>query len=359
LHKNHPGLHKNRGRSFNPSTFKSGLTATKSGVWVFLHKNTCQTGSFCAKPIAIIAILIGLLLPAVQKVREAASRTQCVNNLKQIGLACHNYHDVNKKLPPAVIQQLTPRTQAQAKIVWWYASWMARILPFVEQNPLANTIQPEYNRIYYPWGFGPTGANAPHIALGTEEPLFKCPSEARNLVSPSVNVGWGNTPVAFTTYLANSGLNSRTKDGVIYSESTVKLTAITDGTSNTILVGERPPSADLNFGWWYAGAGFYDVQTGLQVGVGDVVLGAREVYYAADSADSVGGPGLACATNFVNFQPGDINQPCHQVHFWSYHPGGSNFVFSDGSVRFLSYSADQWMPALVTRAGGEVIGSLE
>jgi prepilin-type N-terminal cleavage/methylation domain-containing protein/prepilin-type processing-associated H-X9-DG protein len=309
--------------------------------------------------IAIIAILIGLLVPAVQKVREAASRTQCVNNLKQIGLACHNYHDVNKKLPPAVISTLSPRTQTQAKLVWWYASWMARILPYVEQNPLGQGIQGEYNRIYYPWGFAATGNNRPHQGLGTEEPLFKCPSEIRSLVAPSIDLGGFSAPVAFTTYLANSGTNSRTRDGVIYDSSAVKLISITDGTSNTILVGERPPSADLNFGWWYAGAGFYDAAVGTQVGVGDVVLGAREVYYAADSGDSVGGPGMACATTFVNFQPGDIIQPCHQVHFWSYHPGGSNFCFSDGSVRFLSYSVDPMMPALVTRAGGETIGSLD
>src|SRR6267378_3866207 len=126
--------------------------------------------------IAIVAILIGLLVPAVQKVREAAARTQCVNNLKQIGLACHNYHDTNKKLPPALNEILTPRTQAQAKLVWWYASWMARILPFVEQNPLGSQIQSEFNRIYYAWGFGPTGTNAPHLQLGSPVSLFICPS---------------------------------------------------------------------------------------------------------------------------------------------------------------------------------------
>jgi prepilin-type N-terminal cleavage/methylation domain-containing protein/prepilin-type processing-associated H-X9-DG protein len=320
--------------------------------------------------IAIIAILIGLLVPAVQKVREAAARTQCVNNLKQIGLACHNYHDTYKKLPPALNATLQPRTQAQAKQVWWYASWMARILPFIEQQPLGTLIQPEFNRIYYAWGFGATGANAPHLQLGTPMPLFTCPSETRNLINPSVNLGWGNAPVAFTCYLANSGTNSRTLDGVIYIESKVKLTTITDGSSNTIMVGERPPSGDLNFGWWYAGAGFYDaswsgVNGNQQVGVGDVVLGAREQYYILDSSDDVAGPPgwtpprKVCPTAYMNFQQGNVNDYCHQVHFWSYHAGGSNFVFCDGSVHFLSYNADNMMPALVTRAGGETISGLD
>jgi prepilin-type N-terminal cleavage/methylation domain-containing protein/prepilin-type processing-associated H-X9-DG protein len=305
--------------------------------------------------IAIIAILIGLLVPAVQKVREAAARTQCVNNLKQMGLAAHNYHDANKRLPSGVWSPLT----ATYATDWWYISWMGRILPYVEQDTVGRLITPEFQRIYYPWGFAATGQNAPHLQLGLPMPLFICPSESRSLVNPSVNLGWGNAPVAFTCYLGNSGTNSRAKDGVMYDQSKIKLTAITDGTSNTILVGERPPSADLNFGWWYAGAGFYDAAVGTQVGVGDVLLGAREIYYAQDSGDSVGGPGLGCAQTFVNFQPGDINQPCHQVHFWSYHPGGSNFCFADGSVHFLSYSADPQMPALVTRAGGEIIGSLD
>jgi prepilin-type N-terminal cleavage/methylation domain-containing protein/prepilin-type processing-associated H-X9-DG protein len=304
--------------------------------------------------IAIIAILIGLLVPAVQKVREAASRTQCVNNLKQIGLACHNYHDTNKKFPPA-LQRTSTKPQDM-----WYVSWMARILPFVEQDVIGRRVPGEYQRIYTPWGFAATGKNAPHEALSIEMPLYKCPSEPRNLVHPLANVGWGQYPVAFTTYLGNSGVNSRTKDGIFYASSAVTMMMVTDGTSNTILVGERPPSLDLYFGWWYAGAGFVDIgMGGQQVGVGDVILGAREVYYAADSYDGVGGPHRSCPTSFVNFQPGDIIDPCHQVHFWSLHPGGSNFCFTDGSVRFLSYSVDPMMPALVTRAGGEVIGSLD
>jgi len=321
--------------------------------------------------IAIIAILIGLLVPAVQKVREAAARTQCVNNLKQIGLACHNYHDTNKKLPPGVNEVLSTRPAgmgaiAYAQQVWWFASWMARILPFVEQNPLGSQIQPEFNRYYYAWGSAATGATAPHLQLGSPVSLFICPSETRSLVNPSVNLGWGSAPVAFTCYLANSGTNNRLSDGVIYHESRVKLTAIVDGTSNTIMVGERPPSADLNFGWWYAGAGFYDASwtpsAGYQqVGVGDVVMGAREQYYALDSGDIFASgqnlpyhPDSLCAQSYINFQPGNILDWCHQVHWWSYHPGGSNFVFADGSVHFLSYSADSVLPAMVTRSGGEV-----
>jgi len=306
--------------------------------------------------IAIIAILIGLLVPAVQKVREAAARAQCQNNLKQLGLAVHGYHDTNKKFPPALNQKLVPNTQAQAKLVWWYLSWMGRVLPYIEQQPLGNTIPTEYARYYGPWG---STTVAPHIGLGTAPPLLTCPSDPRGQVTALLTVYVANTKVAFTGYLGNSGLDSRSMDGIFFTESGVKMVAITDGTSNTLMVGERPPSADMNFGWWYAGAGFYDAAAtappaGRQVGVGDVVLGTREQYYILDSTDGVGGPGKTCAATYMNYQAGNINDPCHQVHYWSQHTGGSNFAFADGSVRFLSYTADNVMPALATRGGGEI-----
>jgi prepilin-type N-terminal cleavage/methylation domain-containing protein/prepilin-type processing-associated H-X9-DG protein len=309
--------------------------------------------------IAIIAILIGLLVPAVQKVREAAARTTCVNNLKQVGLALHNYHDQNKAFPPSM-NDVNISSQAQAKQTWWYCSWIARITPFLEQSPVYNTIQPEYNRYYYPWGSAPTGALAPHIGLGTAMPILKCPSDPRDslVVTGTALLGFQAT-VAFTGLLANHGTNSRAFDGVIYYKSKVKLVSITDGTSNTLLVGERPPSADFDFGWWYAGAGYYlPSESPAQVGAGDITMGAREVNYVTalntQPFNLISGQVLNCPPTAVNFQPGSINNGCDQVHWWSWHPGGANFVFADGSVHFLTYSADSVMPALVTRAGGEV-----
>jgi prepilin-type processing-associated H-X9-DG protein len=119
------------------------------------------------------------------------------------------------------------------------------------------------------------------------------------------------------------------------------LNDITDGTSNTLLIGERPPSADLRFGWWYAGWG-QDKD-----GECDGVLGAR----------TEPRPGLFtnCDGTPERFQPGRFENQCDMFHFWSPHAGGANFTFADGSVRFLSYSADDILPALATRAGGEAV----
>jgi prepilin-type N-terminal cleavage/methylation domain-containing protein/prepilin-type processing-associated H-X9-DG protein len=316
--------------------------------------------------IAIIAILIGLLVPAVQKVREAAARTQCVNNLKQIGLALHNYHDTFKHFPSSFdLYNTPPSTTTYA--AWStnqpgsgknqpYLSWMGKILAFVEQNPLGSTVPTEYARESNPWG-NFAGTSLPHLGLGTGQSLYTCPSEQRGIITQSF-VGFLYDPtrtdtIAFTCYLGNhgtrgGGVNSESgdsKDGIMYQGSKVKMTAITDGTSNTFMVGERPPSKDLYFGWWYAGWG-YD-----GCGTGDVVMGARESIYITASASD---PVLNCATGYMNFQPGNATDPCHQVHWWSWHSGGSNFCFADGSVHFLSYSADSVLPAMVTRSGGEV-----
>jgi len=124
---------------------------------------------------------------------------------------------------------------------------------------------------------------------------------------------------------------------------------VTDGLSNTLLAGERPPSLDLWYGWWFAGAGYDQFPTpdGMwgSSGTGDVVLGAREVRYAAY---------MGCPATKVGLQPGRLAEHCDQAHFWSLHPGGGNFLRADGSVRFLTYAADAVLPQLATRAGGEV-----
>jgi prepilin-type N-terminal cleavage/methylation domain-containing protein/prepilin-type processing-associated H-X9-DG protein len=285
--------------------------------------------------MALIAVLIALLVPAVQKVRAAASRVECLNNMKQVGVALHNYHDSYHRFPPGL--------ETSESAPYWYLSWMARILPFVEQEPLGKTIDPEYARSMNPWGNFTQpdfGGVPPHIGLATEMEMYKCPMDTRSLVATPVDFGNGNFgTVAFTSYLGISGTKSAANDGILYCFSRVRLSDIEDGTSNTLMVGERPPSADLIFGWWYAGAG-YD-----KLGTGDVIQGAREIDYAT---------GFSCPAENVGLQPGDIWNDCDQTHFWSLHPGGANFLFADGSVRFLSHEADPILPALATRAGGEV-----
>jgi prepilin-type processing-associated H-X9-DG protein len=337
--------------------------------------------------------LISLLLPAVQKVREAANRTQCLNNCKQMGLALHNYHDTFKRFPPSKDDAIYPAAYAALFNPPWtggigytpYWSWMAYILPFIEQDNLWNQSVAWSQtgggtaaavKYWWPWGDGTPGVENP--ALATPVKIYICPSELRNLGSETI-AGYADGNIAFTEYLGVDGLRGDTtpdksgkvsdKSGILissgfepyptYKKRKVNFASISDGTSNTLMIGERPPSADLFYGWWFAGAGFDGS------GEGDVTMGARAFVYADNiqTTATVGGGQTTCPYSYVGFQPGKINDPCDQIHFWSWHPGGANWTFGDGSARFLTYTIDNppaMTPAstflqLVTRNGGEVI----
>ncbi len=262
--------------------------------------------------IAVLGVLIGLLLPAVQQVREAAARTRCGNNLKQIGVAMHLYHNNNQSFPSAF-----------STTSFRYLSWMGRLLPCLEQESLWAQVQTAYQVNPWPW------ANPPH-PLATVMPLYACPSDprasqtvlAQGIVLPpgtATTSGPTTLQVALTSYLGVEGLNLNSRDGVIYANSCIRMQDITDGTSQTLLVGERPASADLAYGWWYAGAG-QDL-----TGSADVVLGVSEI--------NVIRPG-DCPSGPYSFGPGNLTQECDLFHFWSLHPGGANFLFADGRVVF-------------------------
>jgi prepilin-type N-terminal cleavage/methylation domain-containing protein/prepilin-type processing-associated H-X9-DG protein len=270
--------------------------------------------------IAIIAILIGLLLPAVQKVRAAAARLTCTNNLKQIGLALHNYHDTYQHLP-------APRgTHTPTPLFTEYRGWMCEILPFIEQDNLARQMYTT------PWNVGF------FATFNTPVKTYLCPSDPRNLLV----IPKGNG--ALTSYLGVTGSDNYANvqvtgptNGIFdVSSGGIRLTDITDGTTNTLMVGERPPTTDLFEGWW--GASDYDT-----------LLSTRQLYGDLFGAGGCVLPGL--------YRPGKLNGPCNGDgnHFWSFHDGGANWVLGDGSVRFLPYSVSALTIPLASRNGGEVV----
>jgi prepilin-type processing-associated H-X9-DG protein len=276
--------------------------------------------------IAIIGLLLALLLPAVQRVRAAASRSQCSNNLRQIGLALHMYHDAHDGFPAGIYNARF------GAVRWQWMTWLTHLLPYIEQEPLWQQTLQSYEVEPIPYW------NPPHVGFGTPIRLFACPDDGRVLQLDYTHNGYRP---ALTSYLGVLGTDYTHNEGVLYVNSRVRLTDVRDGTSNTLAVGERPPSADRWYGWWYSGRG--------QGGTGsvDMLLGVRE--------RNAGDRYLRhCPPGPHHFGPGRFEEQCDALHFWSPHSGGGHFLFCDGSVRFLTYEVDRLLPALATRSGGEV-----
>ncbi|WP_202973893.1 DUF1559 domain-containing protein [Fimbriiglobus ruber] len=300
--------------------------------------------------IAIIAILIGLLLPAVQKVREAAARAQCSNNLKQWGLAIHNYHDAYNELPYARAgywYQGTFYVSGPDSYDYFYpmvggtpsifpvtpenvGGWMCRLLPYVEDgnrfNPIAQaTTSAQYSTAFW------------NVLDPTRNKLMACPSDY--LVSGANGIGTADY-VGMTGNNEVNGNDASNGAFPVYSGSaytgkkSVRLTSITDGTSNTVLVGERPPPADNGWGWWVASDG-------------DSVL--------AHPNRTTGWIGN-CNGNEI-FRPDTPNPNSEEsaCHYWSFHTGGANWLLGDGSIRFITYSAAATITQMASINGGEII----
>ncbi|MBX9625289.1 MAG: DUF1559 domain-containing protein [Gemmataceae bacterium] len=275
--------------------------------------------------MAIMGIVAGLTLAGVQRVRAAAARTQCLNHLRQLGLAAHGYHDAHSRLPPGV-------TLPGEADPYPFMGWHTRLLPHLEQQVVWDEAVAAFrtSRDFT--------ADPPHPGSGLAVGVFGCPTDPR---TSAPQVVAGTLVRGLTSYLGVAGRRARFRDGVLFAGSTVRLTDITDGASNTLLAGERPPGPDMVLGWWYAGWG-QD-----QDGDADMLLGVR--------ARNTGAYAPGCRAGPYHFGPGEFNNPCAVFHFWSPHPGGAHFAFADGAVRFLGYSADDILPALATRAGGEAV----
>ncbi len=229
--------------------------------------------------IAIIGVLIGLLLPAVQNVREAASRTKCTNNLKQMGLAMTNYYDANQSYPPAF-------SKAPLGTNWGWGVW---ILPYLEQDNLYGVLGPTTNNL----------SQVPDTLITLN--VYLCPSDP----SGTINNNFGG--YAKNNYLVSEQVCD---GGSAYTQET-----ITDGLSNTIMIGERDMQNQVGGIW----AGRFSSTNANLSGVCSVI---GRPNWPINTAYAVGNDSTAC-TRFA----------------WSsLHPGGANFVFCDGSTHFLRSS---------------------
>ncbi|MCI0702966.1 MAG: DUF1559 domain-containing protein [Planctomycetia bacterium] len=283
--------------------------------------------------IAIIAILIGLLLPAVQKVREAAARLKCQNNLKQIGLAMHNYHGRVGHFPPGFTSG-APAVNDEGTGPGW--GWAAYLLPDLEQDNQARTIN--YNLDIA----DPANAAARVRTLA----VFLCPSD--NPPAPTFLVsaedGMPITTVAFANYVGMGGTFEvtgfpDTNNGVLYRNSRTRVGDIPDGTSNTLMVGERASKRSPQTTW-----------------VGAVTGSANPPLVPGYDFE---GPPTLCLTNTGEAADGRVpnNALGHVEDPSSNHTQGVNFLLCDGSVRIINNSINPvtW-EVLGTRNGGEVVG---
>ncbi len=309
--------------------------------------------------VAIIAVLVGLLLPAVQKVREAASRMSCSNNLKQIALAAHNYHSSFNSFPPGVYQVNNPAVHPPYQPVTVFVY----LLPYMEQSNL-----------YALWSFSSPSSNTVTGNTSNTSNVIKpyvCPSD---IIPQNPYMQNATTYYGITSYGGNGGTQSydpqfATNDGVFFvigpgsqtapNGKAIRISDITDGTSSTVLFGERshldtnndtystPLTAAPNFidvmngvGWWGSSGG--------RLASGDVTLSAfAPINY------KISAPYPALGSTYSAYLPYYEQRICA---FGSGHTGGANFAMADGSVSFIQDSLPQTTLALLcVRNDGQVI----
>ena len=322
--------------------------------------------------IAIIGVLVGLLLPAVQAAREAARRMQCSNNLKQLGLGLHNYHDANKRFAPAGTGADHPLPRS---------GWQVRILPYMEQGPLYDLLHWDGPRTGVAYG-GVRGSVSRQVLADRDEagekqvPYAMCPSDSWPRTFPAAtttpfkttanwaqssytgSIGSQQTPSGSSACNPYNVFAENPAGNVIYGRSFVPseisgmfsywgvvlgIRDVTDGTSNTILVGEVRPDcftvAHRTWGWWFSNSnGNAHAST---------VTPINETTTCQNAPRRITNP--AC-TDPVNYN--------YSWGFKSFHTGGAQFLLVDGSVRFVSQNIDHaaTFQRLGGRADGQVFG---
>jgi prepilin-type N-terminal cleavage/methylation domain-containing protein len=301
--------------------------------------------------IAIIAVLIGLLLPAVQKVREAAARIQCANNLKQLGLAAHNYHDAQGHLPPGI--GYYPPASAT------FGTYHFHLLPYVEQD---NLYRASLGSVPFPPPDGPRTVHYPGNNNVYSQPVrvFLCPSD------PSVDSGGVVTVDGFVfgaaCYVPNGMVSG--KSNPPSPQGRARFADITDGTSNTILHAEKyarctnatmvPAFRDGGTAWAYCTSPLFPWLPPPMTLPGK----AFQPGFAIAALAGRGAPNAIGTGSKFQVRPAPFLGNCDPTRTATAHPGGMLVGLADGSVRMLapSMSGTTWWTA-VTPSGGEVLGS--
>lgn len=259
--------------------------------------------------ISIIAMLMSLILPAVHQAREQARRTQCMNNLRQLAIAVHGFHSANRRLPEG----------NQPDRLW---TFQAKLMPYMDRTDVFDRIDfnfPDYC-FFYGSAVDPNNDPRPIIVQG-----FACPSDG-NVGRVCETFAATHGRHATTSYLGVSGTSPVAKDGLFFSGSKVRLDAVRDGTSNTLLIGERGLPSNLEMGWLTCAGGEQPDYSGNQ----DNLL-STEVAIGRGTDDGT-----------------------HNNHFWSDHFGTVGFALADGSVRSISDSIEHDLfKAMSTRSGSD------
>jgi hypothetical protein len=251
-----------------------------------------------------------------------------MSNLRQLALAVHQFAGDRQQFPKGCDYPFA--TAPNPRLTQAGISWHTNCLPYLEQGTL--------------WGLAweankqdPTGNSAIHVGvLEKTLAVALCPSDSRRTGGYGNGIVWG-----LTSYLGVAGSGLYRNDGMFHPGLTVRFADVSDGTSNTIMIGERPAGRHGAFGSWYSVSG-------------DCICPMTQILSTETSGWVPPSTG-ECLAGSGSLRPGQFDTMCDNNHFWSLHSAGAHFAFSDGSARFLKYSQSPIVPALATRAGNELV----